>query len=202
MSEHRAFSPQVDLAAGDPGPLLQDGEIVISGLIEAGGRNSAAALRAALAELPDDDTVHVRLNSAGGHFDQGLGCYLAFLSMRKRIIVTIDGEASSAASLIAAAGDEVLIGSSSSIMVHEVTENKLSGGVLAIRQAAEGLERCNAMAADIYARKTGQDHSVLALWMMRERVFTGQQAVDAGFADHVLPDLHPQACPCCGQAQP
>ncbi len=34
-------------------------------------------------------------------------------------------------------------------MIHEVVENKLSGGVLAIRQAAEGLERCNAMATDI-----------------------------------------------------
>ncbi len=201
MNEHRAFSPHVDGATGnDPGPLLQDGEIVISGLIEAGGRNSAAALRAAIEQLAEDDTIHVRLNSKGGHFDEGLACYLALRGTRKRIVFTIEGEASSAGSLIAAAGDEVLIGTTSSIMIHEVTENKLSGGALALRQAAEGLERDNGMAADILARRTGQDHSVLALWMSRETTFVGQAAVEAGFADRVIPDRSPHSCPRCGQA--
>ncbi len=202
MSEHLAFAPSVDCAAGDPGPLslLQDGQIIIHGLIEGGGRNSAAALRAALAELPDDDTIRVRINSKGGHFDEGLACHLALRGTRKRIVVEIDGQADSAASLIVAAADEVIIGATSSILIHEVSENKISGGVLALQQAAENLQRCNNMAADIYARKTRQDHSILTLWMKRETVFVGQAAVDAGFADAVIPDRRPQACPCCGQA--
>lgn len=201
MSEHRAFAPDVPHAIGDdPGPLLQDGVLVITGLIEGGGgRNSSAAIRAALQQLPDGDTIQVRINSKGGHFDEGLACYLALRAARARIVVTIEGEAASAGSLIAAAGDEVLIGASSSIMIHEVAENKLSGGVLAIRCAAEGLERCNGMAADIFARRTGQDRSVIELWAARETTFTGQQAVDVGLADRVLPARSELQCPCCGR---
>lgn len=202
MNEHRAFSPHVDRAADDPGPLLQDGELVIFGLIEAGGRNSSAAIRAALQQLPDGDTIQVRINSKGGHFDEGLACYLALRGARKRIVVTIEGEASSAGSLIAAAGDEVLIGASSSITIHDVTLDRVSGGALAIRCAAEGLERCNGMAADIFARRTGQDRSVIELWAMRETTFVGVAAVEAGFADRVVADQSPHPCPRCGSTSP
>jgi ATP-dependent protease ClpP protease subunit len=200
MSELRAFDPHgVDRVDGDPGPLVQDGEIVICGPIEAGGRNSAAAIRAALTELPDEEEVRVRLDSRGGHFDEGLACYLALGGARKRIVVTIDGEASSAASLIAAAGNEVLITETGSILIHEVT-TRASGGMLALRQAAEGLDRSNGMAVDILARRTRQDRSVIELWAARETVFTGAAAVEAGLADRVVPDRRSYACPCCGRS--
>src|SRR5690606_19309222 len=74
-----------------------------------------------IAAQPDDldvDTILVTINSRGGEVDHGTAIYNALKRHKARIVVRVDGQAGSIASLIAMAGDEVVMPPTALMMIH------------------------------------------------------------------------------------
>jgi ATP-dependent protease ClpP protease subunit len=68
--------------------------------------------------LGDLETLNVHINSPGGNVFDGLAIY-NFLRRRKaEVVVFIDGLAASIASIIAAAGDRVVMPENSNLFIH------------------------------------------------------------------------------------
>src|SRR5436305_9007606 len=64
------------------------------------------------------DSVHIRINSPGGDAFEGVAIKNLLQSTGKPVLVTVDGLAASAASIIAMAGDRIEMGEGSMLMIH------------------------------------------------------------------------------------
>jgi len=130
--------------------------------------------------------LNVRLNSGGGSVFEGQAIYNTLSQHKAKVTVTIDGVAASIASVIAMAGDEIRITEGSHIMIHKPWSMAM-GDAESMRKEAEVLDSLESGIIDIYSARTGKDRKKLTEWVSAETWFKGQAAVDAGFADSVIP---------------
>jgi len=129
--------------------------------------------------------IDLHLNSGGGEVFDGVAIYNTLLA-REDVDVYIDGIAASIASVIAMAGDHVYIAPTGQLMIHNAFA-MACGDATDLREMANQLERNTANIATIYAARTGKPAEHWLALMDKESWFTGQEAVDAGLADDVIP---------------
>jgi ATP-dependent Clp protease protease subunit len=134
----------------------------------------------------DVDQIDVRLNSPGGVVFDGVAIYNALAQNKANVTVHIEGVAASIASIIAMAGDEIRIGEAANIMVHKPWSFAI-GDAEAMRKEADILDTLEGGLVDIYQARTGADRKQIEDWVAAETWFRGQAAVDAGFADSIVP---------------
>jgi len=145
---------------------------------------TAKRVAAALRQI-GDRPVTVTVNSPGGDFFEGLAIYNLLREHPAQVTVKILGLAASAASVIAMAGDEVLIGRAGFLMIHN-TWVLAAGDRNALREVADWLEPFDNASVDIYAARTGLAAGKIGSMLDRETWIGGQAAVDQGFADGLL----------------
>ena len=130
------------------------------------------------------DTIVVRINSDGGHVPEGLAIHNALKRHPARIVVEVDGQAASIASLIAMAGDDVVMAANSLMMIH-APYLCACGNARDMREFAEQLDvHSEAMAAS-YIAKCGDAEAVKGWLDGSNHWFTAADAVAAGLADRV-----------------
>lgn len=134
----------------------------------------------------DVETIDVRLNSGGGSVFEGQAIYNALNRHPAKITMHIDGLAASIASVIAMAGDTINITEGSHIMIHKPWSLAM-GDSKSMRKEADVLDSLESGIIDIYAARTNKSRDQLEKWLSAETWFKGQDAVDAGFADAVIP---------------
>lgn len=140
----------------------------------------------ALARLRDQDVV-VRLNSGGGLIDEGVAIYNSLRAHGKKITIYVDSGASSAASIIAMAGDNVVMRTGSYLMIHDPAQVTI-GNLADHEDTIESLDvQADGMAA-IYAAKSKKDKKEVRRMMAATTWMTADEAVAAGFADQVAPE--------------
>lgn len=137
-----------------------------------------------------DNTLNIRINSMGGLVGDGIAIYNSIRSLsRKRssmgspIVVNthIEGFAYSSAATIAMAGDNIIMGEGTSLMIHNAS-SVCWGDSIAMREEADALDRYNKQIAGFYAKKSGMSvENVLAL-MEEETYFTPEEALNAKMA--------------------
>lgn len=172
--------------------LLKDGELHLYGTVggdwtwdEEGIKTTGFTdeqVIEALAELSGD--IVVRLNSAGGKAFHGIAIYNALKAHDGRITVFIDALAASAASLVAMAGDTIVMRPGSMIMIHNPATITL-GTADDHRKAAATLDEIAAGAAEIYAERSGRPLQEVLQLMAAETWMRGAVARSLGFADDV-----------------
>ncbi|OOY16726.1 head maturation protease, ClpP-related [Thioclava sp. DLFJ4-1] len=140
----------------------------------------AGALRAM-----GDGPVTVNINSPGGDFFEGLAIYNLLREHNGEVTVHVLGMAASAASVIAMAGDQILMARASFLMIHN-TWVLAAGDRHAFREVADWLEPFDAAAVSIYAARTGIDEKKLGAMLDKETWIGGDAAVEQGFADDLL----------------
>jgi ATP-dependent protease ClpP protease subunit len=145
---------------------------------------TAKRIASVLRNVGDGDVV-VNINSPGGDFFEGLAIYNLLREHKGKVTVRVLGIAASAASIIAMAGDEILMGRASFLMIHN-TWVVAAGDRHAFRDVADWLEPFDQAGADIYAARTGDSEMDISAQMDRETWIGGQAAVDQGFADGLL----------------
>ena len=141
----------------------------------------AGALRAI-----GEQAVTVNLNSPGGDFFEGVAIYNLLRQHPAKVTVNILGLAASSASIIAMAGDEVRIGKTGFIMVHNAWVVAV-GNRHDLAEAATMMEPFDDAMASLYADRSGKKKAEAARWMDDETWFNGEEAVDLGLADAFLP---------------
>jgi len=131
--------------------------------------------------------VEVVINSRGGDYFEGGAIYNLLREHKGRVTVKVISLAASAASVIAMAADELLIGDNASIMIHNAWLIAI-GDRNDFEKVSDTLGQFDEAMARLYARRTGASETDVAAWMDAETWFTGSAAVDAGFADALLDD--------------
>ena len=103
-------------------------------------------------------------------------------------VVRIDGLAASIASVIAMAGEEIVMAENAMMMIHEAWAN-VSGNKRELRKVAEELERIDGMLAFTYTARSGGEEKNIKAMLEAETWMTAREAVEKGFADRVEPGL-------------
>lgn len=132
--------------------------------------------------------VSISINSPGGDMFEGLAIYNLFREHPAKVTVKVMGIAASAASVIAMAGDEVLMGTGSMMMIHNAW-GLVIGNRHDFSDASEVFKTFDASMASIYAARTGMsDKDILTLLDGPSRssdgtYMTAAEAIEKGFAD-------------------
>jgi phage major head subunit gpT-like protein len=122
-----------------------------------------------------------------------MAIYNALKRHAARIVVVIDGQACSIASLVAMAGDEVLMPANTLLMIH-APHTIAWGNANGMRQLAETLDKHAEAMATSYIAKTNKPDEVRQLLADGlDHWFTATEAVEFGFADRIADDVSAQA---------
>lgn len=129
--------------------------------------------------------VTVWLNSPGGDCVAAAQIYNMLKEYPGNITIKIDGIAASAASLIAMAGNEVLMSPVSMMMIHNPMTAAI-GNADDMQKAAAMLDEVKDSIINAYELKTGLSRAKLAHLMDDETWMNAVKAVELGFADGIL----------------
>lgn len=132
----------------------------------------------------DTDQITVRLNSPGGEVYDGIAILNALIGHPAAVTVKVDGLAASIASVIAMAGDKVIMGSHSEMMIHEASTFAM-GNAADIREVADMLDRVSDNISQVYAERAGGKPGDWRALMLAETWLSADEAVAAGLADEV-----------------
>lgn len=146
---------------------------------------SASDFAQELAQV-DTDTVTLRLNSPGGEVYDGIAIMNAIMSHPAHVTVNVDGLAASIASVIAMAGDKVVMGAHSEMMIHDASTIGI-GNASDLRGVADMLDRVSNNIAQVYAERAGGKPADWRELMLAETWMSASEAVTAGLADEVAP---------------
>jgi ATP-dependent Clp protease protease subunit len=135
--------------------------------------------------------ITVWINSPGGDVWAAAQIYNMLLSYSGKVTVKIDGLAASAASVIAMAGDEVLVSPGSMLMIHNPSTMAM-GDKDDLTQAISMLDSVKDSILNAYVKKTGLSKNKLSKLMDDETWMDANKAVELHFADRVMerPDLY------------
>lgn len=129
--------------------------------------------------------ITVWIDSYGGSVFAAAGIYNALKEHDGKITVKIDGKAMSAASVIAMAGDEILMSPVAVMMIH----NPLTyayGNMHDLRKVADVLDTVKESIVNAYVTKTGRSRNKISQMMDDETWMSANVAVKEKFADGVL----------------
>lgn len=164
----------------------EDGEIQILGQIGPemwGGIDSnmvAVALKA-IGRAP----LRVVLNSPGGDAIEGIAIYNLLAEHPAKVTIHVVGEAASAGSVIAMAGDRIEMGEAALMMIHEGM-GIVMGRADEMDEMSAFLRLVNGVVAELYANRSGQKLDDVLSMMKNETWMSAKDAVDKGFADVAL----------------
>lgn len=160
-----------------------DAELMIYGYIGEWDDVSSAEVVKALQAIKAK-RVSVRINSYGG----SVFTAQAILSSLKRhpanITVYIDGIAASAATIIAMAGDKIVIPANAMMMIHNPIGG-VYGNAEDMREVAEMMDKVRNSILAAYREKTGLTDEKLIELMGAETWLSADEAVELGFADEL-----------------
>ena len=160
--------------AATPGTL----ELYIYGDVEGDGRNwwtdevirsetSANTFREDLAAHPDVSQINIYINSYGGSVFEGTAIYNQLKRHPARKTVYVDGFACSIASVIAMAGDEVVMPRNALMMVHNMWMG-VCGNAAELRKAADDLDKINEAGRAAYLQKAGDKLTAEAITQLED----------------------------------
>lgn len=134
-----------------------------------------------LKSLENSQDIEIYINSGGGSVFAGIAIYSMLKRHKGKKTVHVDGLAASIASVIALAGDEVIIPKYANFMIH----NPLcmlwnSYNAIDLRKIASTLDSCKESILNIYMEnvKEGVTKEELSALMDEEKWFTGESAAE------------------------
>jgi ATP-dependent Clp protease protease subunit len=143
------------------------------------------AFKEDLESLNGDITVDI--NSPGGDVFAASSIYSMIKEYKGKVTVKITCIAASAASVVAMAGDKVLINPTGYMMIHNPSMVAI-GEKTDMEIAAKALDEIKEGIINAYAKKTGKERDEISKMMDDETWMSAQTAIEMGFADGVLYD--------------
>ena len=129
--------------------------------------------------------IAVWLNSPGGDVFAASQIYTMLREYDGKVTVKIDGLAASAASVIAMAGDEIILSPVAMMMIHNPA-TAIFGEAADLQTAIKMLGEVKESLVNAYERRTGLPRGKISAMMDAETWFSAQKAVELGFADKIL----------------
>ena len=153
---------------------------------------TAKQFRDDLKSAGDVSEIVVRINSPGGEVFDGIAIYNELRAHKARKIVQVDGYAASIATVIAMAGDEIVLGTGTAMMIHGPSTFAW-GPADTMRETADMLDKVAVGMVDAYARfnKTLAREDIEALMTGGDHWYTAAEAIKAGFATRMAEEQEP-----------
>lgn len=162
-------------------------EIYIEGAISSeewwGDEATPSQLREELKAITSKN-ITVIINSGGGDVWAGLAMYNALRELDAEVTVRVDGLAASIASVIAMAGDKIIMSPGSMMMIHKASA-WAGGDSEDLKKIIEMLETVEESIVPIYADRSGLSREEVQEMMDAETWMSAEEAVELGFADQV-----------------
>lgn len=145
---------------------------------------SANHFKNELAKYANASQINIYINSNGGSVYEGTAIYNQLKRHPAHKTVYVDGFACSIASVIAMAGDEIIMPKNALMMIHNMMMG-VWGNSKEIRKAADDLDVINSAGRQAYLMKAGEKLSEekLVEMMDAETWLTAEQCIEYGLAD-------------------
>src|SRR5690625_4346444 len=179
----------INKAENEPVELYIEGDIVDNEdvwIYEWFGEEATApnAFKEELSEFTGRD-ITVWLDSYGGSVFAVASIYNALKEHNGKVTVKIDGKAMSAASVIAMAGDEILVSPVAIMMIYNPLTG-IYGDMHDLRKVADVLDEVKESIINAYVTKTNLSREEISELMNDETYMSSATAVKHGFADKTL----------------
>jgi ATP-dependent Clp protease protease subunit len=164
--------------------VLVNDELVLYGAVGESFWEDGFTARDVMSALPKlgGKDVNVRINSGGGDAFEGVAIYNALKLYAGKVTVFVDSVAASAASIIAMAGNEIVMRKGAVMMIHDPAAMAM-GNAQDMQKAVEMLNTVGDAMASIYAAKTGEGADKMRADMKEEIWLTSDEAVARKYAD-------------------
>ena len=133
----------------------------------------------------EDGDVTVYINSPGGNVFAAAEIYTMLIEHKGKVTVKIDAIAASAASVIAMAGDTVLMSPVAMLMLHDPMTVAM-GNAKDMEKAIATLNEVKESIINAYHAKSGLNRKKISQIMEDETWLNAKKAVELGFADGII----------------
>ncbi len=146
---------------------------------------SAQNVRDQIEQNKTEDELIVHIISPGGDVFEGEAIYNALKNTGKKITTNIEGTCASIATLIAAAGDKIIMNKTARFMIHnpKITGMQSAADSRDLRHVADQLDQIKTLLINVYQSKTGLTREKLWELYDNETWLTADDAVRMGFID-------------------
>lgn len=127
----------------------------------------------------------VSLNSPGGDVFAGVSIYNSLVQYKGNVVIEVNGLAASIASVIAMAGDKVVMLPGSSMMIHKPWSGGI-GNADELEKVIDSLNKIEESIVPIYIGRTGLSEDRIKEMLADETWLTPAEAVELGFADEMV----------------
>ena len=135
----------------------------------------------------EEGDVTIYIHSPGGNVFAAAEIYTMIRDYPGTVTVKIDAIAASAASVVAMAGDRVMMSPVAMLMVHDPATIAM-GNSKAMEKAISTLNEVKESIVNAYQAKTGLSRNKIAKLMSDETWLNAKKAVELGFADEIMFD--------------
>jgi len=167
-------------------------EILLYGLIGesfwGGDGTTAKQFVQELKDLGDVEHLDIRINSPGGLVSDGVAMYNNLKAHKAKKTVYVDGEASSIASVIAMAGDSIIMPENAWMMIHDPMTLAM-GNSGDLRKTADALDTLRDGIVMAYRTKSALSDDEIKAMMTAEAWMLGKEAKEKGFCTECVEDL-------------
>ncbi|MEC1778408.1 head maturation protease, ClpP-related [Schinkia azotoformans] len=136
----------------------------------------------------DVSTINIHLNSGGGDVFESIAIHNLLKSHKAKIVIHIDGLAASGASVIAMAGDKVIMPKNAMMMIHNAWTFG-AGNAKELRKIADDLEKIDTAVLESYTSKFVGEREELKQLLADETWLTAEEAKALGLADEIIDDI-------------
>lgn len=130
-------------------------------------------------------TIDVRINSPGGNLFDSIAIHNALVKHPAQVNVYVDSLAASGASIVAVAGDQVVMMPGSQMMIHDALGDMLGGNQRDYEGMGTFLGRQSENIAEMYTFRAGGTVKEWRDRMLAETWMFASEAVELGLADRV-----------------
>ena len=145
---------------------------------------TAKNIQQQLAFLGDVNRINLHLNTPGGSVADGLAIFNLFRSHPAHVAVYIDGVVASMGTVIAMAGDEIIMPENTLMMIHAPWV-WAEGNAEELRSTADDLDKMADAMMATYTTRTGLSEDEVRQMMSRDTWLTAAEAVELGLADRM-----------------
>lgn len=147
---------------------------------------SSKHVREMLTQNEDVENINIFINSAGGSIYEGLAIYNQLKRSKAYKTVHIDGFACSISSVIAMAGDKIIMPKASMMMIHNAWTVAV-GNAKELRKIADDLDIMSDTIANAYLEKSGgkTDEKKIRQLMNVETYLPAEKCLELGLCDKI-----------------
>ncbi|SFA50953.1 ATP-dependent protease ClpP, protease subunit [Parageobacillus thermantarcticus] len=133
-------------------------------------------------------TINVHINSVGGDVFESIAIHNILKNHKATINVYIDGYAASGASVIAMAGDKVIMPRNTMMMIHKAW-TLAAGNAKELRKIANDLEKIDTAVLESYTSRFVGDRSELERLLDEETLLTAEECKILGLCDEISDEI-------------